>query len=668
MSFIPATISTTTSGADDTKRVKERVQNEASMNSTPASTTTSSTDDTKRAKERVQNEVSYEERRHDTLARLLASKSICVAVAILNDNSGPTLYVSSNELYVSSKKNTKSTSIDNILKYFSTLGLPGAPVPTITDMQATFSQHIATAFRLNELLQGAPLRVSDAVFEEVIDFLATPRERRGGIHKYISNHENPSAAGLTYGTFSRPWKDWRRMTTLLTDAPPDIKASELRQVLKSNYRILNNGSNKVHAEARVVGEIIERRYQQLLLIGKEGLKPLTVYIGISKLCCLACNILIETANTISEKYGMKLTIKVRGAHNLPNKLKNGKIDWEIPKIFKNGFKQGFTKTVTLHNDNTSTTLFYDIGFLSGQKLKTALKEEEKQSNSKKDNAFVSMIPDRSDSDTDSIGGEGPSALQSQTLQHLKRIELFLQTESSSDLSVKEHLEKLLQKITQAKSLCNTPTYIDIIAVKNSPIPSLADAKTSFGTLLIEMREIGALITRGQLVDLLQNPTLIDEKIVKHFSEFVAAENELITSSSSSSSSSKRDLLHPPLLLSSSHIGPRGSLSSMVAAPEAIPLESINSTSTANVLTTTTNSDEIKDGKKDGGSPPSVVIAPGRDLLGSASSTAVQAVATKPQTAPKTGARPNTRSNPSGASTHPSPSKKDGDKKPKKGGI
>ena len=320
-------------------------------------------------------DVTRNKRRLDSFARLLAAYSECIAVAVLNGK----FYITANELDADKKTSSEGyQSIKKIMDYFVKIA-NGVTVSKQEREQAFKDICLTKRFSLiNKKAPGfyiTPEVVNKTVklffnktpihrltFEQEFNHLDSEKEKQG--HSSLRRYAR--VAGSIYGHCSELYRDFLKIEHALKKgrAPKEkpghvdevsddegkesaeqesLTNEELAAVQSGNYDISlrepaqqtdkkNKGKKKsvaedgedekesdevkkstVHAEVQLLSEIIS-------LIQNKQLPPpeneTTIYIGISKLCCHYCRIMIAEANAALKKEGHSFKIEVRGHSDL----------------------------------------------------------------------------------------------------------------------------------------------------------------------------------------------------------------------------------------------------------------------------------------------------------------------------------------------------------------
>ncbi|MBP6103535.1 MAG: hypothetical protein KA508_00470 [Gammaproteobacteria bacterium] len=334
---------------------------------------------------RIENkDVSLPERRMDSLARVLDFRGKCVAVSIVDGK----LYVASNEIDrtrgIESKKDIKK-----IIEYFQKC----ANKSEITSeyREETFLL-INSKDRFGSVKRGMyiPDGLSQIVVKQILsgDYSSTEELRRkhGAVYDYVLGE-------ITW--------IYRQFLKLEQSIREEELTLEQMAALRSEPVVLETETIEgVHAEVKILGHLVSSIATMAPVGTQEASK--NIYIGISKLCCLGCRTMIESANELldceasrDKPYAEQLKdkplmkIKTRGQHDLDFD------NWECPSTFRAGYDYSATKSVRARSKKAvQETLEFAIGALSKERF-DQLKVNTKLTNVRQESEASISDPDDS---------------------------------------------------------------------------------------------------------------------------------------------------------------------------------------------------------------------------------------------------------------------------------
>lgn len=249
-------------------------------------------------------EVPLSKRRLDSFARLLASQSLCVAVTVFKG----TIHITANELKKTSKdNNAQITSMKKIAEYFSELAGTTSSSSSSSQLSSTekIFIEICSPKHLNILLKGS-LHIQDEIIKEVaVDVLNHSQKPTIDPYNYFyKKGKDVMLAGLAYGEFTKLHRDFKKLITTLTKTnenndefeDTNDEILELRTAFNKKPIILKEEPETgIHAEVQLLSHII-KAYTDTNESEKKDF-PKSIYIGISKLCCLQCRHMVSVKLT-----------------------------------------------------------------------------------------------------------------------------------------------------------------------------------------------------------------------------------------------------------------------------------------------------------------------------------------------------------------------------------
>jgi len=287
------------------------------------------------------------QRRLDSLAQLLAARSECVAVSIVNGN----LYLAANELFKDSrtnddKDNKNYVAIKSIMNYFRGLALNKSQV---TDLQRKeIFQTICSTSRFKEASLG-----DEFVKKIATDVLEGKDLTISDIHKEYG--KNSSIAAKMYGEFIKLRKNFLKLEEVCISA--DEKLKPLQEALSKGGQILKEENlTGVHAEVQLLATVIQS-IENGTYLNKDPKEE--IYIGVSRLCCLHCRCMLETANKELNARNILTSFAFRGKHDL-----DFVGNWKPPHIFEEGYnsvRESSHPSRKVDEDKLQDTLAFSIG-------------------------------------------------------------------------------------------------------------------------------------------------------------------------------------------------------------------------------------------------------------------------------------------------------------------
>lgn len=456
----------------------------------------------------------------DAMARLLASESICVATALVEGE----LCITANELHSGSRENRTLRSISEIAHYFK--ALCGEEKPSKKYRENVF-QKICSHYRMLTLAEPKTLLIREDLPSEVAHQVLHHEDAGMGLRKTMRRKKSEASAfGLVYGACTNIDHDFSKVEESIKHAKLSREGHDLsaiaaqkKEAIKPLHKeqfealskfkeenILRTEKNlEVHAEMQMLSHIFSTVIKERLAQKRtKNFKPQTIYIGISKLCCMRCGLMIEAANKVLEEKKLNITLKVRGGHGLHFEK------WESPEVFEKGYHAQEEDPIP---KSSFERLVYSVGKLAKEKIaaekkrRKAEKERRKALKIKKP-ALVSQIPSQSESDAEpSI--EDICRQKIEALEE-KRKDLLLSSSPEDASTILEEARKtsiaiqLYTNVEAFKLLLEEEIVHDygarFSAIKREFAEKYSEAKTNPELLL----------------KTLQDKTLVGEEISAHF--------------------------------------------------------------------------------------------------------------------------------------------------------
>lgn len=457
----------------------------------------------------------------DHLAKLFSGHSECVVVC----NISGTLYVAANEFHENTNPGTIGyKSISKLAKFF------------LEDYRKAKSEEEEQI--LKEICDG----------KNHFGKLSIPKELSGSkIIEVLLNGENTElptlvkhygknavAAASMSATCWRLFRSFEKIGKFVKAAPSDIATTSAATASSSVAAIGSNENtnhdqhqlpkehtilviepgpkkkknkkeaeeyHKVHAEVQILAQIVA-------MINRKEIKGKQVfYIGISKLCCLHCHVMIEKANEVFKAYDLQITITTRGHHDLDFTA------WVSPQIFSKGYNQ-------VESDDTS--LEYRIGLESRKCIEILLN--------------TTLKPSRTSMEHSPSDESDPESIDSFNIQQvLKQNLVFLQTIASKNPS--STLQGIIKNILIALEIHVLPAFKMFIE-SDFESKSISEAKDILGILLVEFNGKIKKVSAGEqeFLQVLQDPSFFGDKVSTYFKKIsLDVGVTLVTTASSSSS-------------------------------------------------------------------------------------------------------------------------------------
>lgn len=258
---------------------------------------------------------SQENRRLDALARLLEGTHICVAVYRKKDN---TLLITANDINERTRKTTISEGalIADVMEHFT-----NQEKRNDLDKEIEIFNRMCLASVKSSDTSG--IKISDATITRISDYIFNDKERNWKTLSVLNLLE--IATGNPALTDPLESGDIMRAFFIISDLARDFrKVKDFFSKENFSFDILNFGEQNVHAELRMIDYLLKN--QGINFIND------THYIGISKLCCAKCELVIKTMN-FTMKEGV---IETRGEHGIGADDKK----WQAPHfLYKKGIKE-----------------------------------------------------------------------------------------------------------------------------------------------------------------------------------------------------------------------------------------------------------------------------------------------------------------------------------------
>jgi len=266
---------------------------------------------------RYVNDSDIPERRIDALARIMRGSSECVALAGIEGR----LYVAANDLFRGSKDSNRTiTHIRDVSSYFSDY-----TKPEVRNLVNRRSQLIEwdVIQQIKHSLRKPILPPPDNELKKAIKKLTERKQNDGYLLRPRELKEiyktHPEVTSFLVDIFDRFDRDFKKLEQFL--AEDNKQSKELKNLLSKTPRILKDSKKGgIHAEVQLLEKIVKLHREDKTL-------PKEIKIGISKLCCLHCRIMLNTANDVFNEKEIDSQVSFRGQHDIDS-------TWAPPELFE----------------------------------------------------------------------------------------------------------------------------------------------------------------------------------------------------------------------------------------------------------------------------------------------------------------------------------------------
>lgn len=258
-------------------------------------------------------------RRLDSIARLLEGGTLCVALMIEGKGEQARFRIATNTAFVEKSESADYLLIVNTMEFFKTVAETGDDRnkdEMFRDICVGAARGLQiSSFAKNELDLSFIKAAADKEFRHLKDFLSERRE---------IGHV-PADVGAAFVTYAALYRDFDKIIAYikkrreakpenLTDGDRNFlaaisKFSAEQIVKKSPLASAVKDKDEMHAEMRLIDSLGDKLRNS---------EPYENYIGLSKLCCLDCHLVIHAVNQETpkgQKWG-KNALEIRGAHNV----------------------------------------------------------------------------------------------------------------------------------------------------------------------------------------------------------------------------------------------------------------------------------------------------------------------------------------------------------------
>lgn len=444
-----------------------------------------------RSREDFTKELSAYQRRLDSLAQLLAARSECVAVCIVNQE----LYIAANEFFIGSKTDNKGNAnyaaIEEIMKYFQTLV---RSKNQDNELRKNIFQTICSSARFKEASPG------DAFVKKIADDVLEGKDLTiSDIHNKYG--KNSSIAAKMYGEFVKLRKSFLKLEESCISPDPELKP--LQASLSKDFKILKEeNSTGVHAEVQILATVINLIEHKNYCTDdpKKGEK---IYIGISRLCCLHCRCMLETANEELKERHISTNFSFRGKHDL-----DFVGNWKSPSIFEQGYnsvRESSHPSRKGDEDQLQATLASSIGKKAKETILQYLQKDKP--------VGISMEGSESDSEAE-IDNININKQKSLLEQHLRLMQ---------DMQKTEDFASGMRLISIALCMHNNDSFRQLYKLgQDLPV----EEKTRYLNAIVEnlnnskdFSDSQKTITLAELVKIIKKPNLVGDRLAREFQEY-----------------------------------------------------------------------------------------------------------------------------------------------------
>ena len=445
------------------------------------------------------------ERRLDSLAKLLSGKSQCAAISVINKK----FYITANEFHQNQKKNTQhQILISVIVTYFKDLSKEKNYIGPEENDKIIFKKICLQTAKIQEIASfNIPNNVIENAIEDIIETIWQKKQLIIGdlLKKYSAHAIGVGALHVKILSLSKAFFKIKK-SILNGEKDNKIKLTEEQlQAFNVDYELLAIEQEKgVHAEVQLLAYIVSEIKKND--INKNEKKE--IYIGISKLCCLNCRIMLEKANEIFATKNILITLRFRGHHDLMFDT-----NWRSPQIFTEGYE---AEKIDEKQDHP---IEYLIGYLSKNNIE--------QLNKLQKPSKVSMHPSESNSENEELTLE--ESEYDKRLGFLKNQLEFLKILKMNDAN--NSLPKQIKMVSIAimlntdKELHNLLNDLNKIDLATTDDDTLNRTLTILLTNYSQKQKDKLVINEEEFLEILRNSFFVGDKISKRFERFKLTSSE-----------------------------------------------------------------------------------------------------------------------------------------------
>jgi hypothetical protein len=424
--------------------------------------------------------LSPEQRRLDSLAKLFAAHSECVAVFILDGQ----IYITANELFKGTQieNNKNYAAIKEIMGYFQKMAKSESITPE--ERENIFVKICSTA----RFKESSPEGIAEKIAKDVL-------EGKGLTLTiddiYVQYKGNVAVASRMYGEFAKLRKHFLKLEQVCSSPAEELQS--LKNTFSQDFIILKEeASSGIHAEVQLLAEAIKSN--DFLNQNKK------IYIGISKLCCLHCRCMLETANEELKKNGVEFIF--RGKHDL-----DFSANWSPPSIFEKGYNSVRRNPRSTRHD-TSAFEENTLGFAIGKNSKTLI---DKLSDEVKPKG-ISMDASESSSEE---GGKTEVTIYKQKAFLESNLQLIASMTT-------EDLVSTRKLISIALAIHDSNAFLQLSKIaKSIPDPEKTDYLAAImGEMNSRVSESEEKITLEKIIKIIKNSKLVGDSLAEAFKEYI----------------------------------------------------------------------------------------------------------------------------------------------------
>ncbi len=243
-------------------------------------------------------------RRLDSLARLLESVTNCVAVAVVNNE----FLIAANKIDgepCEQRTDDLRRLINEVMRYFQTIARSG-PLDD-TERRRIFNLLCAPE-RFIALIKGSKMNVTTRDVTDITEKILMGR--RFSIKEALDEYGRDISVAVIAMVCQDLYYDFKKIENGLLKASKD----DFSKITREQFRAFQNGIQRIfipgpefpngrlfHAEMQIVFYVLDSNF------------PGLHYIGISKLCCLNCHVMLSVVNELRRE--QKFSFLVRGWHD-----------------------------------------------------------------------------------------------------------------------------------------------------------------------------------------------------------------------------------------------------------------------------------------------------------------------------------------------------------------
>ncbi len=243
-------------------------------------------------------------RRLDSLARLLEGGSSCASVVIVDGH----FRIATNALYKSSGiRSFNYQLIQEIMRYFKIIA--SGTIISSDIRQEIFEKICEGAMSTAQIRTAVIKKNKHDIAVKIMQQRVSGNVLWDFLRENIEYGHAPGDIAIATAMGEVLWDDFLKLEQmLLTQTKLSPEEQQIKKAFKSydDNQILKIGPKDMHAEIRIVDSL-----QSIIETNNPNKVKNNIYIGISKLCCLECNLMLDAINACSN-----INFETRGAHNV----------------------------------------------------------------------------------------------------------------------------------------------------------------------------------------------------------------------------------------------------------------------------------------------------------------------------------------------------------------